>query len=270
MPHIFDDRLRILRRIGAGGMGVVYLAWDIRLSQDRAVKTLPRTDPTLVSRFRREAKTMAAVNHPGLATLDGLEVWQGVPLLVMEYLAGGTLADRIRRAPLTEDLALGLGVAVAEGLGALHRAGVLHRDVKPSNIGFTSEGAPKLLDFGLAKFLASSSRTREQVNEDESTSSLTFSSADGGIRGTPAYLSPEALGGRGPSPSDDLWGLSVTLLEACTGVNPFRGSSVAATVARVLAGPPADMDPARRLTKSSRALFGELLGPLGRRPKTSD
>ena len=148
MPLILDDRLRFLNRIGAGGMGLVYRATDLRLRQPRAVKTLPRVEAAAVSRMHREARTMAAVSHPNVAILHGLEMWRGVPLLVMEFLDGGTLAGQLLKSPLKVASALGLALDLAEGLDSLHSLGLIHiRDIKPSNIGFSASGAPKLLDF---------------------------------------------------------------------------------------------------------------------------
>jgi hypothetical protein len=235
VPHVLEDRLRFSQRIGVGGMGVVYRAVDLRLQHVRAAKTLSgAVEPAMVSRLRREARAMAAVTHPSLATLYGLEMWRGVPILVMEYLEGGTLADRLRRGPLSPEEVVRVGVLIAEAVGALHAAGVLHRDIKPSNIGFTAEGTPKLLDFGLARLQARSEASFDASDGNNSTLSVSLS-GDAGIRGTPAYLSPEVLTGHSPSPADDFWSLSVTLLEAHTGTNPFKAATVPATVSRVLA-----------------------------------
>jgi serine/threonine protein kinase len=178
---------------------------------------------------------MAAVSHPNLATLYGLELWRGVPMLVIEYLEGGTLADRLRRGPLAVDQVVKLGLALAEAAGALHAVGMLHRDIKPSNIGFTAEGTPKLLDFGLAKLVTRPSPATGGSGGNDSTWSVQGSmSTEAGIRGTPAYLSPESLSGAPPSAADDVWALSVTLIEASTGINPFKAATIPATVARVL------------------------------------
>lgn len=238
VPFELDDRFRFLQRVGVGGMGVVYRTLDLRLQQIRAAKTLAgTTEPAMVSRLRREARAMAAVTHANLATLYGLEMWRGVPILVMEYLDGGTLADRLKRGPLPADAVLALGVTLSEAVVALHAAGILHRDIKPSNIGFTGDGVPKLLDFGLAKLQAKPTSSLTAAAGNDSTLSVSVAiSTDAGIRGTPAYLSPDVLSGEPPSPADDIWSLSVTLLEAQTGENPFKASSVPTTVGRVLAG----------------------------------
>ena len=152
-PHTLADRLQFLQRVGAGGMGVVYRAVDLRLQQPRAVKTLPHVDPVLASRLRREARAMATVSHRNLALLYGLEFWRGAPMLVMEFLDGGTLAEHLQRRSLSLRETIDLGTHLADALGVLHGAGILHRDIKPSNIGYTADGTPRLLDFGLARLL---------------------------------------------------------------------------------------------------------------------
>lgn len=270
VPRILEDRLRFDRRIGAGGMGVVYLATDVRLHQRRAVKTLPSADPVMISGMRREARSMAAARHANLATLHGLEIWHGVPMLVMEYLDGGTLGARLRQRALPLADVLALGVCLGDALATLHERGVLHRDVKPSNIGYTFDGSPKLLDFGLAKLAPRLAPPSASTDAELDGLSLvqSFSSSGAGIRGTPAYLSPEVLRGVSPSARDDVWSLSVTLIEALTGANPFHGGTVAATVSRVLADDERVAFVAS-LPREPRELFKDLLGPLDVRPTTA-
>jgi tRNA A-37 threonylcarbamoyl transferase component Bud32 len=189
LPRRLAGKFEVIRRLGAGGMGVVYVARDTALGRDVALKTLPALREGSVARLRDEARAMAALNHGSLATIYGLEVWRRTPVLVVEYFAGGTLADRLADASLPQADVLALGIRLADALTYMHERGLLHRDVKPSNIGFTSDGVSKLLDFGL--------------------------SADAGApAGTPDYLPPEALNGAPPDTAVDLWGLSTVLFQA--------------------------------------------------------
>jgi serine/threonine protein kinase len=267
VPRALGDRLRFVRRVGSGGMGVVYRAMDLRLQQPRAVKTLAATEPALVARLRREAKVMAALKHQNLAVLHGLELWRGSPMLVMEFLDRGTLAERLKRGPMHPSGVLSIGGSIAQALAVLHEIGMLHRDVKPSNIGFTADGTPRLLDFGLAKFLPyNPESTVIGPTREETWSAL---STEAGLRGTPAYVSPELLSGESASPRDDLWSLSVSLLEAATGGNPFKGPTMAATVARVLMDAGIVLETTKHLPESLRMLFAELLGRPDERPQTA-
>jgi hypothetical protein len=231
VPLTLRDKFRLEARVGRGGMGVVYRATDLHLGRLVAVKTLPWVAPYLATRLRREARAMAAVAHPNLAMIYGVEFFHGVPMLVVEYLAGGTLADRLRRGPLAWPDALALGVTLAEVVDRMHGAGILHRDIKPSNVGFTAEGVPKLLDFGLARAIEV---VRELDRTEPPAKALPAGSLDSGdataddltgagaVAGTVAYLSPEAIKGDPPDPSFDLWGVSVVLFEAIAGVHPAK------------------------------------------------
>jgi GAF domain-containing protein len=224
LPQTLFGKFHLEKRIGAGAMGVVYLAKDVELERHMALKTLPETSPEDSVRLRREARAMAAVRHPNLALIFGVESWRGTPVLVMEYLAGGTLAERIARGSLPVHDALDLGAQIAGVLSRLHASGLLHRDVKPSNVGFTEDGVPKLLDFGLARIAGE-------------TGVLLASTADGaaapgtqsGLLGTPLYMSPEALNGSRSDESFDLWSLSVVIFEAIAGRHPFEQSTGTAT-----------------------------------------
>ena len=147
----------VLAPLGAGGMGEVYRARDLTLRREVALKTLPEAvarEPNRLARLRREARILASLSHPGIATLHGLEEsGDGVPVLVMELVRGETLADRLHRGPLPLKEALAISQQIAEALAAAHQKGVLHRDLKPANISLTPEGRIKLLDFGLARAL---------------------------------------------------------------------------------------------------------------------
>ena len=155
-PHILRGKFRLDRRIGAGGMGVVYHAIDLELGRSVAIKTLPRVTADHADRLRREARAMAVLTHANLAIIHGLETWQGVPFLIVEFLAAGTLSDQVARGRLPLPAVLDLGLTLAAVLDYLHGAGVIHRDIKPSNIGFTRAGVVKVLDFGLARLASSS------------------------------------------------------------------------------------------------------------------
>lgn len=224
-PHTLRGIYRFDRRIGAGGMGIVYLARDLNLDRVVAIKTLPSVTPEQSARLRVEARAMAAVHHPNLAVIHGVETWQGTPFLIQEFLSGGTLNDRLKGGPLTIGAALQLCATIAEALDYLHSAGIIHRDVKPSNIGFTEREVPKLFDFGLAKLPKFSP---DEADTDAGTvvdSHLRF--GDTAVHGgTPAYMSPEALDAAAPArPALDLWALGVVLFESITGRRPFGGST---------------------------------------------
>lgn len=217
VPRVLHGKFRIDRRIGAGSMGVVYRARDLLLGRDVAIKTLPVLSPDAAERFNREARAAAALVHPSIAAIHAAEMWHGHPMLVFELLEGRTLADRIAGGPLDPYEVVRIGVAIAVGLEHAHAAGVVHRDVKPSNIGFTRDDLPRLLDFGLAAGYG-----------------------DDGLAGTPAYLSPEAILGFPASPADDVWSTAVTLYEALTARHPFIASTATLTMNAILGNEVAD------------------------------
>lgn len=228
VPHKLPGKLRFEQRLGSGSMAVVFRATDLILGRPVAVKTLPRVSPKAVVRLRREARAAARVVHPGLAAIYGLESWRGTPLLVLELLAGGTLGERLLASPLTPRETLATGQTVAQALEQLHAIGILHRDIKPSNIGYTRAGQAKLLDFGIARVapdLCTDGRTDDEETTADSTAAL--ESVDSVRKlGTIAYLPPEAFEGLQPDPAFDLWGLSVVLYEALSGVNLFTGNDL--------------------------------------------
>ncbi len=224
LPGRFGEKFRLERRLGRGGMGVVYLALDTRLDRRVALKTLPCLQPGAATAMHGEARAMAAVEHPSVALLYDLEVWRETPVLVVEYLPGGTLAARLAGGPLAPRDAVGIGLVLADALAELHRRGWLHRDIKPSNIAFGRNGDPKLLDFGLTRLYASLHATDADVTaapeprrDVEATGSVV-------LAGTPMYLSPEALDGRPVAADADVWALSVVLFEMVAGAHPFRGT----------------------------------------------
>jgi hypothetical protein len=246
VPYVLAGRYLFERRLGAGGMGTVWGARDLTLGRSVAVKTLSRLSPGAAARFRREGRAAARFIHPNIATILTTETWRGVAVLVFEYLEGGTLAQRVKERPVAPGDAARWGALLAGALGAAHDGGVLHRDVKPSNIGFTADGTPKLLDFGLAAVFDDAEAHADPpgvvhgaadglvLSVEKTVSRLTRSSA---IVGTIPYLSPEAALGRTPTPDFDLWGLTLSLYEAVTGKNPFLAGSLAATLNRILSVP---------------------------------
>jgi hypothetical protein len=217
LPYCVARKFLVQRRLGSGGTGIVYLARDTTLDRDVALKTLPGLRRDAVRSLRDEARAMAALNHESLATLYGLEMWCGTPVLVVEYFPRGTLARRLAERSLPPADAVALGIRIARALVYMHAMGVLHRDLKPSNIAFSATGAAKLLDFGLATLVSSSTGVDNGPFGGVGT-----------IRerlvGTPAYVPPETYHGAPPSPAVDLWALSVIILEAVSGVNPFSAT----------------------------------------------
>ncbi len=215
VPLVLVGKFRIEQRLGRGGAGVVYRAMDLTLNRAVAIKTLPVPSPARAQRLHREAQRMAAVMDPRLATIYEVDKWRGRPMLVCELMERGTLADRLIDGPMPEAEAVGIGAVLAEALGALHGKHLLHGDIKPSNVGFTADGHPKLLDFGLAQLLSDDEPLRP-------------------IAGTRRYMSPETLSGAPYSPMFDLWSLVVLLHEAITGTLPFRGDGDETTAATLV------------------------------------
>jgi len=231
VPYTLAGKFQFDRRLGRGGMGVVYRALDLDLGRQVAIKTLPHTLPEDAVRLRREAKAMASVQHENLALIFGAESWRGTPMLVVELLTGGTLAEKLRQGPLPPPAALDIGIALARGVEHLHEAGLLHGDIKPSNIGFARGGVPKLLDFGVARMLrdryaAADASTRSVLSQRAVDAPGVVETHVGG--GTPLYMSPEALDGEAARPAFDVWSLTVVLFEMLAGVPPFRAPSAAA------------------------------------------
>lgn len=227
--------LLVERRIGAGGMGVVYGATDLALRRPVAVKTLPAVSLGHARQLRREARAMAALSHPNLATIYAVDVWRGTPLLIVEYLQGGTLRDALRDGPLAIARVLEVGVLLAGALAHMHELSILHRDIKPSNIGFTASGVPKLLDFGLAKIVgAATSGTLTGATAHTITPSDRPETSDPALLiGTPAYFSPELATLHPPDARSDLWALALSLYEGISGTNPLAGATHLETLERI-------------------------------------
>ncbi len=255
--EVIAEHLRIIEPIGRGGMGEVYRAHDTRLGRDVAVKVLPPSVGTAehadrLARFRREAQVLAALNHPNIAAIHGLEESDGVHALVLELIDGRTLADRIAAGPIPLDQVVAIARQIAEALEAAHERGIVHRDLKPANIKLRPDGTVKLLDFGLAKVLAT------DANSGHGSASPTLTSpslvARGVIFGTPAYLSPEQARGEEADRRSDIWAFGAVLYEMLSRRRTFQGEHAADTMAAVLrqdidwsAVDPATPDRIRRL-----------------------
>src|SRR5688500_9671054 len=223
----------VLAPLGAGGMGEVYRARDTRLGRDVAIKILPRAytaDPARLARLDREARVLAALNHPNIASIYGLEEFEGTRALVLELVEGETLAERIADHPerpllLTESLAIAR--QIADALDVAHEKGIVHRDLKPANIKITPQGTVKLLDFGLAKL---------EPGEADHTALPTVTidaTREGVVLGTAAYMSPEQARGQSVDKRTDIWAFGCVLYEMLTGRAAFARATVTDTLAAV-------------------------------------
>jgi Tol biopolymer transport system component len=219
--------------IGAGGMGEVYRATDTALDREVAIKVLPESfaaDTERVARFEKEAKALAALNHPNIAQIHGLEHSGDVTALVMELIEGPTLAERLEQGALPVNEAMSIAMQVADALEAAHAHGIIHRDLKPANIKLTPQGVVKLVDFGIAKSIDIRS-----ASGDQAASYVTPSVTQTGvILGTAAYMSPEQARGKPVDERTDIWAFGVVLYEMLTGQPAFGGEDVTVTLARVL------------------------------------
>jgi eukaryotic-like serine/threonine-protein kinase len=226
----------VLSPLGAGGMGEVYRARDARLSRDVAIKALPpefAQDPERLARFEREARLLASLSHPNIAGIFGVEEDHGSRYLVLEFVEGESLAERIARGPLPLDDALDVGREVATGLEAAHESGVVHRDLKPGNVMLTPSGGVKLLDFGLAKSEASD--RPGSMPDIASSPTMTHARTQAGIiLGTAAYMSPEQARGKPVDKRSDIWSFGCVLYECLTGRQLFKGETVSDLIAKIL------------------------------------
>ncbi len=226
----------IVAPLGAGGMGEVWRARDARLQRDVAIKVLPAAvagDAERLARFEREARLLAALNHPHIASLYGLEDAGGVPALVMELVEGPTLAERIEReGALPVDEALAIARTIAEAVEYAHERGIVHRDLKPGNVKLGEDGAVKVLDFGLAKALASEETTSSPSLTHSPT--RTVGTHVGVLLGTAAYMAPEQARGKPVDRRADVWAFGALLYELLTGRLAFAGETVSDTIAAIL------------------------------------
>jgi eukaryotic-like serine/threonine-protein kinase len=223
----------VLAELGTGGMGEVYRARDPKLGRDVAIKVLPPlflNDPERRARVEREARVLAALNHPNIAAIHEIADANGAPVLVLELVEGVTLAERLARPiPVTE--ALTIARQIAEALEAAHDKGIIHRDLKPANIKITSAGVVKVLDFGLAKVSAGNGAGPDLSQSPTVTAGGT---RDGMILGTPAYMSPEQTRGQAVDKRADIWAFGCVLYEMVTGRTAFAGDTVSDTIAAIL------------------------------------
>src|SRR5215204_3079220 len=225
--------------LGEGGMGQVYRATDTNLKRQVALKVLPvsvATDIDRLARFQREAEVLAALNHPHIAAIYGLEKSADLTALVMELVEGEDLSARLARGPMPLDEALPIAKQIADALEAAHEQGIIHRDLKPANIKVRPDGAVKVLDFGLAKAVDSTVRDGigALVTHAPTITSPALMTGAGVILGTAAYMAPEQARGGAVDKRADLWAFGVVLWEMLTGSRLFAGATVSDTIAAVL------------------------------------
>ena len=231
---------RIEKSVGRGGMGHIYLAADTRLDRSVALKKLPdryAADPHFLKRFRTEARAAATLNHPNVATIYSVEDFEGTPFITMEYVEGKTLDAVTPAGGMELSQFLDLFIQISEALQHAHEKGITHRDIKPGNIVISTDGVPKILDFGLAQITEDSQKTI-----DSRKSTIT---QPGQIIGTPSYMSPEQAQGKEIDPRTDIFSLGVVMYEAITGVRPFRGENNAEIVSNLLKSEPRSVSEVR-------------------------
>ena len=236
-PEQMLSHYRLLEKIGEGGMGVVYVAWDTTLKRKVALKVLPvalATDPVRLERLQREAEAVAALNHPGIVTIHSVEESAGTRFLTMELVDGESLDQVAAAGPLPVPRVLEIGIALADALSAAHERGIIHRDLKPANVMLTKDGRVKMLDFGLAKHADAATGDLSQM-----ATRRTPLTHDGGVVGTAPYMSPEQLRAETVDHRSDLFSLGVVLYELATGRRPFAGKNAAEIVSSILRDTPA-------------------------------
>src|SRR5437667_7956832 len=226
---------RILRKLGSGGMGVVYEAEDTKLGRRVALKFLPQDthrDPQALERFLREARTASALNHPGICTIHAIEEDDGRTFIAMELLEGEILDKLIAAGFLPVPRTIDIGIQLADALDAAHKKGIIHRDIKPANIFVTERGAVKILDFGLAKLLPD---RHAHLGGETLVDPLT---SPGTAVGTISYMSPEQARGEELDPRSDLFSLGGVLYQLATGKQPFPGTTSAVVFDNILHNAP--------------------------------
>src|SRR5829696_1254626 len=217
--------------LGAGGMGEVYRARDATLQREVAIKILPRaftSDPAWLARFEREARMLAALNHPNICAIHGFEEADGIRFLILELVEGETLATKV---PLPLGEALTIARQIAGALEAAHDKRIVHRDLKPANITMTADGVVKVLDFGLAKSVGGDGSSPELTN---APGAIRGGGAEGAVIGTAAYMSPEQARGLPVDKRTDIWAFGCVLYEMLTGRITFAGDTVSDSIAKIL------------------------------------
>ena len=215
-----DGRFEVLERLGTGAMGSVFRAYDARLERDVAIK-LPHADPTSAEHLQSEARALARMDHDNVVRLFDVGSCDGAPFLVMERLQGQSLAERLNRGPLPVDSAMGIVLTVLRALHHVHERGVIHRDVKPSNVFLTRAGGVKLLDFGLAHC-----GTRTQRGLIAPAGDVPPEVDDGAVAGSPAYMAPEQWRGECQDERTDIWAVGILMYQLFMGGLPFEAETL--------------------------------------------
>src|SRR5262245_10883061 len=229
--------LRSHRAAGCGGMGEVYRARDLKLGRDVAIKIVPDTLPggtERIARFAREAQVLAALNHPHIAHIYGIDDSTRTPALIMELVDGPTLADRIADGPISLNETLAIARQIAEALESAHEQCIVHRDLKPANIKIRDDGTVKVLDFGLAKAFDYGAGSSPSVTASPTITTPAMMTGAGVILGTAAYMAPEQARGKAVDKRADIWAFGVVVYEMLTGRRVFAGDETSDVLAAVL------------------------------------